>query len=195
MKRLAAVVMMIGVVAFTAAMASAQDSDWGAIHGKYAMTATGDCLHSNKQFVNLNEGDSTKLAVWTPAASSLVWGSSFMGDGIWTFNSDGTGSAYIRQYCMTSPAGDPTKSNLVTGTLVVSTPVFEYRFEPDGTFTVAIPNFTVKYLVLSGSISTDHKTMTLSSGHQPQRVPLSPLQELQNYQLCTVGRVLTRVNQ
>jgi hypothetical protein len=193
MKRLAAVTMMIAVVAFTAAIVSAQDSGWGAIHGTYAMMATGDCLHSDQPFINLNAGDSTKPVVWKPTPDSLVWDSSFMGDGIWAFNSDGTGSAYIRQYCMTSPAGDPTNSNLVTGTLTVNQPIFQYRFEPDGTLTVAIPNFTVHYLVLSGSISTDHKTMTLTSGHQPQRVPL--VGEPHSYQLCTIGRVLTRVNE
>jgi hypothetical protein len=118
-----------------------------------------------------------------------IWGSSYMGQGTWTFESDGTGAASIRMYCITPPPGNPSEAEPVTATAPPNSPKFEYRFESDGTIAVGIPNLSAPFLLLAGRISMDHKTMTLGSAHQVQQTGTSL------WQICSIGRVLIRVNE
>ena len=55
------------------------------------------------------------------------------------------------------------------------------------------PVLTPQALSFSGKVSTDHKTLTLDSANQIQKVSVS--NGVTNYQICNVGRVLIRVSE
>lgn len=151
MKKLAAVTMMLALVALTAAMASAQNSGWGAIHGTYSMTASGGCLHSSLGFDGLK-----------PKAGSLVWGAVIAPRAIWTFASDGTGAVSGTNYILDFPPGSAALGPIARQAPISFT--FQYEVTDDGTITVfppAPPN-------LVGMISKDHKTLTLSNANEVQ---------------------------
>lgn len=172
MKKLAAVTMMIAVVAFMAAMASAQHNGWGAIQGTYAMTATGSCLHGSGPFDTTGD-------VKRPPSGYI---STFTGDGLWTFDSEGHGTFQVNQYCIT-----PSPDMRATRTIGPRLP-FDYEIASDGEITVTLIN----KLVLVGRISRDHKTMTLNSVHQEQTGGAGGPT---GFQICNVTRVLISVNE
>jgi len=182
-KKLAVVVMMIAVTTFTtAAMAAAADHDEWAIHGEYAVVATGSCLHSTLGFENLIPPPGSP--VWTPKPGSVVWGAPIMWQGIWTFERNGTAVASLTNNIITLPPGDPLGN---PPTPPGARPVhflfpFTYQVTPDGEITVAFGQMT-----LIGMVSMDHKTLTLGSANQVQQIPGSKA-------ICNVGCVLIRVS-
>jgi hypothetical protein len=199
MKRLPAVVMMIATGVLMVTTIASAGGWWGAIHGDYEMVATGACLHSKQPFVS-NGGNrtiATPLVLSAPASTTdhpNDWFlSTYMGEGIWTFGNDGTGTMEVMQSCILP--------NKVTETLVPSyglrdpqgnlldweTIPFTYVVEGNAlTVTIAHP----VYLTLKGKISSDHKTLTLQSSMQQQFNG-----GLGYYQVCTITRTLTRTRE
>jgi len=176
MKKLTVVVMMIAIAAvMLATMASADDHHhWWGIQGTYAMTATGSCLHSTLGF-NAN---------LTPITGSAVWGATVTPQAIYTFESDGTGTASGTNYILDFPPGSP----VFGGPIARQSPIsfnFHYEVTHDGAITVyppLPPN-------LVGMISKDHKTLQLSNANQVQ--PVGAL----GYAICNIARVLIRVEE
>jgi hypothetical protein len=175
MKKLAVMVLLPAVVIFVAvAMASADKDGWGAIHGTYSMTASGGCLHSSLGF-NAN---------LTPITGSVVWGAIAMPQGIWTFDSHGTGTVSGTNYILDFPPGSP----VFGGPIARQSPIsfnFHYEVTDDGAITVfppLPPN-------LVGMISKDHKTLTLSNANQVQAVGVL------GYAICNFTRNLIRVEE
>lgn len=207
MKKLAVFLMIPALVFLTAAMASA--GGWGAIHGNYEMVATGTCLH-DKSPVSTVGGGFTFTGTGTlgdpytaTPKSDNYFISTYMGEGTWTFFSDGTGMMQVMQYCILPPyTGSPKPK--VTQSLMPSFPVppnllvdenqVPFTYEVDGsTITVTIPP-PVK-LTLVGKISSDHKTMTLQSA-MPVPEQGTQFNALIGYwQICTVARTLTRMKE
>jgi hypothetical protein len=147
---------------------------WGGIHGTYAMTATGSCLHSKLGF-NANLTPIT-------GEGSVVWGATVMAQAIWTFESDGTGTVSGTNYVLDFPPGSP----VFGGSIARQNPIsfnFHYEMTHDGAITVypPLPPNPV------GMISQDHQTLTLTSANQVQAVGAL------GYAICNVGRVLIRV--
>lgn len=85
MKKQASVMMMIAITTFMAVAMTSADGNhhWRGIHGDYAMTAIGSCLHSYQEFTGPIPG-----FLGIPPD---VWGGSNMAQAIWTFERDGTG--------------------------------------------------------------------------------------------------------
>lgn len=171
MKKLAVIMAVAVAMLMAVTMASAQT--WGAMQGTYAMTATGSCLHGSGPFVP-TDGD-----VKRPPSGYI---STFTGDGLWTFDSEGHGTFQVNQYCIT-----PYPDMRATRTIGPRLP-FDYEIASDGEITVTLIN----KLVLVGRISPDHKTMTLNSVHQEQTGGAGGPT---GYQICNVTRVLIRVNE
>jgi len=176
--------MMLAVVALTAAIASAQDSGWGAIQGTYEMVASGACIHSTS-FSALT-GNGTPPNPWTYTATGITtFVSAFVGQGTFTFDKDGTGTMRVIQSCI-----HPTKATQAVAPPDVAPPnPFSYQIAEDGTIIVSVP---AAGLELSGRISTDHKTMTLVSAMQLQSGAAGGPT---GYQVCHITRILTRVGE
>ncbi|MFI5340490.1 MAG: hypothetical protein ACHQ7N_11710 [Candidatus Methylomirabilales bacterium] len=203
MKKLAAVVMMITMATFmVAAMASADDDHGRGFHGQYAMTGPGACLYSLSPFSSIltlpggNDWIASKLAV-----------------GTWTFERKGTGKAEITVYGIAAPqAAFPTG----TGDSSALSWEFTYTVAADGTITgelmpgtflgtyVTGPNagyglsYTVDTLSFFGTVSPDHKTLTLNSANEVQTFVVynssgAPVKTL--YAICNYGRVLVRTGE
>jgi hypothetical protein len=162
MKKLAVLVMILALVLLTAAMVSA---DWyylWGVRGEYAMLATGNCLHSTSGFDQVN-------GVYRPKSESTVWSGSTIGEGIWTFNGDGTGTAAVTNYTIIPPP-DPDPRVFTTKTPPVDNQTFPFTYgvASDGKITVHAP--AIGLPLLEGWVSLDlgHKTMTLRSANQIQ---------------------------
>ena len=195
MKRLVAVVMMIATGVFmVTTMASAEG--WGAIHGNYEMVAMGTCLHDKDGFVfSGDENDPTlKVPFAATPKSSNHFISAFMGEGTWTFHSDGTGAMQVMQYCILPDY--PGSTAKVTKAFTPSPPqpwteTIPFTYEVQGSsIRVILPTG----LTLDGRISSDHKTMSLQSAMPvaPQGVQYNGL--IGYYQICTIARTLFRVD-
>jgi len=202
MKRLAAVVMMIATgVLMVTTMASA--GDWGAIHGDYEMVATGMCLHDSEGFnFGGNQDNPTLVAPYAATAKSSVhFISAFMGEGTWTFYSDGNGTMQVMQYCIlpdhTSLKTSDDGKAKVTQAFTPSAPQGWSETIP---FTYGVNGSSIRVilptgLTLDGKISSDHKTITLQSAMPvpPQGVQYNGL--IAYYQICTIARTLTRMSE
>ena len=198
MKKLAVFIMMFSALAISMvpAIASAFDVPPGAVHGAYEVFATGTCTHSGHEFT-LNQSKPTDVAsanivnntpgIASPTVSD-AWVSTYLGRGTFTFYGDGTGAMRMTQYCIL-PVGSPTAwlDQKVGPPISAAAAPFEYWLAKDGTITVRIPAVG---LWLSGTLSKDHKTMTLFSSMQQQTVSLDP----PHYQVCTIGRMLFRAD-
>ncbi len=200
MKKLAAV--MIAVATLVAgSIALAQDVPPGAVHGAYELFATGTCSHSAVAFtlnpatkpvdpasayaVNTNPGTAT------PNANT--WVSSYLGRGTFTFHGDGTGAMRVTQSCILH-VGEVTASldqKIIPPAAVAETFPFAYWLAEDGAITVQIPAVS---LWLTGTLSPDHKTMTLASTMQQQEIK-NAAGVTYDWQVCTIGRLLFRVGE
>lgn len=178
MKKIVAL-MMIPVLALSmAVVASAGGHHWGFIQGTYEMVATGSCIHSSGGF-NFS-GSGTPLDPTIAAPIGSYWASVYVGQGTFTFESDGTGTMRVTQSCIL-----PDKATQATAPPESADPgPFSYQFSENGTIIVTIPAVGLE---LSGRLSQDHKTMTLVSAMQYQ--PLGPT----GHQICDIARVLIRV--
>jgi hypothetical protein len=183
MKRLAAVVMMIATGVFmVTTLASAQG--WGAIQGTYEMVATGACIHSTAFSTLTGAGIPPDPYVYA-ATGSTTFVSAFVGQGTFTFDSDGTGTMRVIQSCI-----HPTKATqAVAPPNFLEPSAFSYRFADDGRIIVSVP---AAGLELSGRISRDHKTMTLVSAMQLQSGAAGGPT---GFQVCDITRILIRVEE
>jgi hypothetical protein len=148
---------------------------WGGIHGEYAMTATGSCVHSTLGF----NDDFSPIT----GDGSVVWGATTFAQATWTFKRDGTGSVSGTNYVLDFPPGNPSYN----GALAHYNPIvltFKYELAHDGNITVTLLPSGVKFV---GSVSNDQETMTLPSPFQFQQVPGSVA-------LCNTARILIRVS-
>jgi hypothetical protein len=155
---------------------------WG-VQGKYAMLATGTCLHSTLGF----DQDPTTGA-YRPKTNSTVWSGSTIAEGIWTFKGDGTGTAAVTNFIIIPPP-DPDPRVFTTQTPPPPGQTFSFTYEvaSDGKITVHAP--AIGLPLLEGWVSLDlgHKTMTLRSANQIQAPGGVP-------QICDIGRILIRVD-
>jgi hypothetical protein len=189
------------------AMVSAEQDGWGAIHGTYAMTAVGNCLHTWNP--------------WPPFVSA-PYGASNMVQGFFEFNSDGTGTAWGENWPITPP---PAPAILAVGHGAFSFH-FEYKVTHEGAVTVWMTpgSFAGTNLVngatftsdncgssepdkgckMSGMVSRDHKTMTLATqaspdGSQQQGYTFGsappPIIGKTMYANCSIARTLFRVKE
>ncbi len=172
MKRLVGMMSGVALVIWMAAsLASAQG--WGALAGTYSMTATGSCLHSTLGFTSEKK----------PITGSVVWGATVMPLGLWTFESDGTGSVTGTNYILDFPPGSALFGGPIARQSAIAFP-FHYDVS-EGVITVyppAPPN-------LHGLIATDHKTLTLSNAGEVQSVGAL------GYAICDITRTLIRVGE
>jgi hypothetical protein len=221
MKKLVGLLVMIAMAIFMTGMALADNDHsgahhWGAIQGDYEMVATGTCLHSENDFTynfppNGQGGEGTLLHPFVATPNGKHFISAYMGEGTWTFFRDGTGMMQVMQYCILPDYVGNTSANMgatvpaqVTQSLMPSAPVqptllvdenkVPFAYEVDGS-TIRVVIGAPVGLTLFGKISSDHKTMTLQSA-----MPVPPQVTQKNglinyYQICTIARTLTRINE
>ena len=198
MKKLA-VFLMIPALAMlmVPALASADGHHhWGGIHGDYAMSATGNCLH------------------WWNDAPTAVWGASNMVQGFFRFQRDETGTVWGNNYPITPPPATPVCGN---GEFSFD---FTYRVTHEGAITVWMKpgSFQGKNLVngltftsdncgtgegnrctLFGMVSSDYKTMSLATPVSPDGSHAQgyffPLLNKTFYANCSIARILFRVGE
>lgn len=193
MKKLSLISIFAALSIFmTAAMVYAYGNRWRGFHGTYAMTATGSCLNSFQEF------EPGQLA---PADA---FGAIIVEEGIWTFARKGTGTFSGNRLGMTLP---PFPGTSATPTSIVFD--FSYEITRDGEIDIIVDpstfratflagpsegaSFTVNQYTMFGRLSSDHKTMTLTSGgFEVQTTTLPNGGSL--YGICNIGRVLIRVN-
>jgi hypothetical protein len=230
MKKLALIVMMGVMASFMAAgMTSADDHHWWGIQGTYAMTGVGTCINSPGGFTGLYtpqgqgvlsgvsnnfSGSNLFTGTWTferhgngqvqghlfgtatypypvPNASSIDFSFNFT----YSVTQDGTITAVMDEdsYLATFITGPtPGKTFKLKGFLPPVNPPADISQEDTA---------TPDPLSFEGRVSTDHKTITLDSKNQVQRVRVyatpdgtgTPINR--NYQICNVGRVLIRVGE
>jgi len=178
MKRLTVFLMIPSLVLMSAAMASADgDHHWGGIHGVYAMSASGSCLHSSLEyFKNPLNGR------WTAPVGSQVYAGTTVSSGTWIFEKGG-GTFSQTIYATILPGGDVSIPVEVRVLAQRDVP-FTYAITPSGDITV-----TVGGIELAGSVSIDKKTMTLLSANNVQNLP-APFW----FTICNTARTLIRVN-
>ncbi len=195
MKKLGSIVMMLAIASFvTATIAFAQNVPPGSVHGTYELFATGTCLHSAAAFTltpsTIPDDPATAYDVNTKLGTAVganTWVSSYMGRGAFTFHGDGTGTMRVTQSCIL-PVGE------LSGMLdqKLTPPIaFSYWLAEGGIITVHIPIAPIK-LWLTGTLSPDHKTMTLASTMQEQSVGT---EGAPHFQVCTIHRILFRAGE
>jgi|PlaIllAssembly_1097288.scaffolds.fasta_scaffold11417_4 hypothetical protein len=168
MKKLAVVLMIPALVMLMAPLAVAGQAGWGAIHGTYAMIATGSCLYSTLGFY----GDHT------PVAESAVWGATTMAQAVWTFDSRGTGAVtHGWNYVLDLPPGAPGVGPIARQHDFSFT--FHYEVDHDGVITIYPPSGPN----ILGVFSTDHKIVTLGSANVPEDLTEGPA-------ICNTARTL-----
>ncbi len=204
MRKLVVLAMMIAVAMFTAAAtASAGEHGWGALHGTYAMTAAGNCLHT-----------------WSsppPPFYSGPYGASNMVQGFFQFNSDGTGRAWGQNWPIVPPPG-PAPLAVGHGSFSFD---FSYEITEEGALTVGMApgSFEGTNLIngatfvsdncgdlcrMVGRLSSDHKTMTLVTEASPDWSRVQgytftsgppAINGKTMYANCSIARTLFRVSQ
>ncbi len=194
----AALTMFISVAA-----ALAFDHEWKRIHGEYSMIATGTCLNAGGGFDPNNNN--------APIGAVSMGGN--LGTAIWTFNRDKTGKVKGTSYALTFPepstALPPPSPSSASQEFSFD---FKYDITDDGKITVDLVDLyhgtyitgslkgysvTTDSYHIFGSISADHKTITLASGNQPMtyKVYKPDGSFLTNaYNICNLGRVLIRLD-
>ncbi len=206
MKKLASVVMMIAIATFMAVAASADGHHRGYIQGTYAMTGTSNCLWAVAGF------DDHLNAI----AGKPVFGTHNSAQGNWEFWRNGTGHTTYTQFGITPPGPTIPPGTSPNASSLKFDFKFTYTVTDDGQITVEMlpgtfqgdfltgPNanltpektFTIDNLTFVGSVSRDHKTLTLTGEND--------LTTLRQYQggsqvsvcpvICNTGRVLIRVS-
>ncbi len=149
--------------------ASTNDKDWKAIHGEYAFTGQSSCL----------VGSNGINPILTPV-DNKVYHTSESTQGVRTFKNNGTGTVQGTSVFIIPPptVGPPGPSVPSAGSYEFSFQ-FTYNVKHDGTITTELVpetflgtyltgplhgvTFTIDQLSLSGMVSSDHKTLTLSS--------------------------------
>jgi hypothetical protein len=198
MKKLTLIVIGTSLCIFmSAAIVSAGGNRWSGFHGTYAMTATGSCLNSP-----------TVVEPGVPPSNSFA--AIIVEEGTWTFERKGTGTFIGNRFGMTLP---PLSGHSATPTEIVFD--FSYKLTQDGeiditvdtstfnaTFLAGVPpdktkTFSVDIYTMFGRLSSDHKTMTLTSGGfevQKTTVKLDGTTVAELNGICNIGRVLIRVD-
>ncbi len=214
MKRLALLVMIPALAIFmVATMASAEKDGWGAIQGIYAMTGTGNCLWAVAGF----DDDLNALA------GKPVFSSHFGTQGYWEFWRNGRGHTTYTQFGFTAPGPSLPPLTSPNAASLQFDFDFEYTVTHDGLITVEMlpetfqgnfltgPNanldppktFKIDNGTFVGSVSSDHKTLTLTGEndltklgqYQGQNPDGSPKQVSECPVICNSGRVLIRVSE
>lgn len=179
MKKLAALMMIPALVLLAASTASAYYYDWWGIHGTYAMTGAGNCLWSPSGFdAQLN----------TNAPPAPVFGSHFAARGNWEFEWNGKGHTTFTQFGIVPPAETLPPGVKANAASLEFSFDFTYTVTHDGVITVEMlpgtfqgkfltgPNanltpektFTIDKATFVGSISSDHRTLTLTTENELQ---------------------------
>ncbi len=182
MKTLAAGLMTIVLGTFmVVAMASAQEGGESiTIHGKYAMSASGSCLHSEMEYFL-----SPETGRWTVPFGSQVYAGVLVAKGNWDFKEDLTGSYSQTIYATILPGGHVPLPVVPVEVRVLPSPMnFTYNITSSGDITVTQPNG----IQLFGSISSDKATMTLLSANNVQHMP-EPFWNT----ICNIERTLIKV--
>jgi hypothetical protein len=177
----------------------------GSLQGRYGLSASGTCLTSPNGFYSNN-------VAMEP--SSIT---SNLNHGVLTFERDGTGSASIVQTQLNLPPLPPGAAAFSSSANITFN--FKYELAPGGAMTVTMPldTYAATYLtgplagfggtfvttsplapapawVWSGTYSNDRKTLLLNSGNT---VSISRLSKgsvaFENFVICQIGRVLTRL--
>jgi hypothetical protein len=189
MKKLAVAAMILATATLMVpAMASANWYYWWGIRGSWEMVATGTCLHSTQGFTfnfpSPGPGEGTLAKPFVATANGDHFSSSFLGEGIWTFDGQGKGKMQVVQYCIRPDK--VTQALMPSSPLTMETVPFDYEVE-DQTIKVIIgPPVN---LTLVGKISKDYQTMTLLSTMQYQAGGPT------GHQVCNIGRILMRVKE
>ena len=161
-KKLAVFVIVAALAVFMAvATASADPKDDHALKGQYAFSGPGHCVVSPAGF-----GDN-----YTPNVPDIVFASSQIWEGVYTFNRDGTGSATAIIRSLSAPDAQ----GKVTASSVTAEMTFTYEVTKEGDITFGYPNHGNKVNrgqwwmqwdagPSHGVISPDGKTMTITCG-------------------------------
>ena len=184
MKRLAVFLMIIAVALLAAGMASAQDR---AIAGKYAMSASGSCLHSEMPYYQ-----DLQTGRWTVRLGSQVYAGVTVAKGTWTFvrtgENQGTGNWSQTLYATILPGGHvPIPVIPVEVRVFQQGGSFTYVTQSSGDITVTLQNG----IPLTGSISIDENAMTLLSANVVQPNLPAPFWNT----ICNMERTLIKVRE
>jgi hypothetical protein len=188
MKKLAVLLMIPALAMFM--VPSLASADWyylWGVQGDYAMLATGSCLHSTSGFSKGDDGTYRPNPKNSDGTNATVWGGSFIAEGIWTFNGDGTGKAAVTSFVIVPPPSpDPRVSTTKTPPGDAPTFPFTYEVARDGKITLHASDIGLPLLEGWVSMNLGHQTMTLRSANQIQN-PGVPT-------ICDTGRILIRVD-
>jgi hypothetical protein len=184
MKKLAMLILIPALAMFmVAAMASAEDR---AIEGKYAMSASGSCLHSEMPYYQ-----DLQTGRWTVRLGSQVYAGVTVAKGTWTFvrtgENKGTGTWSQTLYATILPGGHvPVPVIPVEVRVFQQGGPFTYVTTTSGEITVTLANG----IPLTGSISIDENAMTLLSANVVQPNLPAPYWNT----ICNMERTLIKVS-
>jgi len=182
MKKLAVFLMITAVALLAAGMASAEDR---AIAGKYAMSASGSCLHSEREYFQ----NADRNNWWTVPNGSHVYAGVTVANGTWIFKNDLTGTYSQTIYATILPGGHVPVPVIPVEVRVLAAKdvAFHYVITSSGDITVTQDD---NHIQSFGSISNDEKTMTLLTANNVQNFP-APFW----YTICNTERTLIKVGE
>jgi hypothetical protein len=184
MKQLAVFLMIPALALFMVpALASAEDGL--AIQGTYAMSASGSCLHSEREYFQ----NADRNNWWTVPNGSHVYAGVTVANGTWIFKNDGTGTYSQTIYATILPGGHVPVPVIPVEVRVLAAKnvAFHYVITASGDITVTQDNNGIQS---SGSISNDKKTMTLLTANNVQHLA-DPFW----YTICNTARILIKVDE
>ncbi len=190
-------VMLMGLVIAlaiggTSVLASAEKG----LDGTYTMIASGSCLHSLQGFIRVPADEQQPLQYWKPITdqpNSYFWTATTMASGTWNFYHHGTGTLVnVSNNVIDFYPGHPA-NGVDARTNFIPVQYFHYDLSHDGDITVKFVNpqgVLLPVPVLTGSVSVDHKSVTLGSAMTPQVFIAAP-----SMVICNNARTLIRVGE
>lgn len=164
MKKLSVIMIIVALSAFISA-AVASDFQGGLrwfpnpykyFQGKFAMTGSGSCLHSENPYGLVNNW-------WTAPDSGIVYAGTTVWKGTWYFDRGGTGTYSYTIYATILPGGvAPIQVKVLTPPISFA---FHYEITPSGKITITPDDQTKGENQFTGNISIDNNTMTLTNAN------------------------------
>jgi hypothetical protein len=192
MKKFTIITLISVLLTFTAAMALAHDdhNKFKNFHGTYEMSASGSCIHSEKDFTIGTDG-------WYYAnPGGVIYAGTTAWSGTWTFKNGGKGTYSYVEYATVTPPVQQPDPPILGGIRIFSGNElnFTYEITPFGDITVKVTE-NGQVDTLSGSISADKKTMTLFDALRIKGPPpTSPYWNPYYKFICTATRTLIKIS-
>ena len=184
MKKLALTMTILALI--TIPVIASSNDEWADFQGTYKMIGSGSCIHSQNGYYDPDSYG------WITAKPGVVYAGTTVLDGVWIFNTDGTGTYSQTLYATVTPPpkvpppakGPPIEVPGGIRVFKANNVGFTYVID-NGDITVTAPGIELK-----GTISIDGYTMTLLSANTIQGSGSYPLW----YLICNIARTLIKID-